>query len=202
MIAYLEGKVHAVRVAEVTSVVVLVAGVGYACSMPKSAPTQLQVGDTVSLHTSQVVREDSLKLYAFESEDERDLFEQLINVSGIGPRIALAMLGAHGYNNLVSAIEQSDVKLLSSTPGLGAKGASKIILELNGKLIAPETPANQVDSNREVTEKLVSAITSLGYKTGQANQVAKSVTEQLSSENRQLTDQDLPELLRQALQQL
>ena len=93
-----------------------------------------RVGQAVILHTSLQVREDSISLYGFATEDEKRTFETLLNISGIGPRLALAMLGRFSPMSLSQAVEAGDTRALSTVPGVGRRTASRIVLELKGKL--------------------------------------------------------------------
>ena len=110
------------------------------------------VGDTVRLHTSLQVREDSLTLFGFLSADERQTFETLIGISRIGPRLALAMLTRFEPADLAAAVEAADTKALASVPGIGARTASRIVLELKGKLELDfaETPATSAEDRKSV----------------------------------------------------
>ncbi len=131
MIGYLTGKVHTVTEKEM---IVLVGGVGYKLLAPLPVLLAYPEGKEVSLYIHTHVREDQLSLYGFEQDIELELFERLINVSGIGPKSALAMLSVHSPASVAEAVERGDAAVLSHTPGIGKKTAEKIILELKGKL--------------------------------------------------------------------
>jgi holliday junction DNA helicase RuvA len=131
MIGYLTGRVHA---ATEKDMVILVGGVGYRVLAPLPALLAHAPGVEVSLHIHTHVREDQLSLYGFQKATELELFERLINVSGIGPKSALAMLSVHSPASIAEAVEQGDAAILSHTPGIGKKTAEKIIIELKGKL--------------------------------------------------------------------
>ena len=139
---------------------VSVGGVTFRVSMPDSSVgTLASVGEPLSLHTSLQVREDSLTLYGFLTEDERQVFETLLNISGIGPRLALAMLARFSPQSLVETVEEGDTKALSTVPGIGGRTASRIVLELKGKLDLDFAGGggSAPDSH------LVDALTALGY---------------------------------------
>ncbi len=138
------------------------------------------VGDTVRLHTSLQVREDSLTLFGFLSADERQTFETLIGISRIGPRLALAMLTRFEPADLAAAVEAADTKALASVPGIGARTASRIVLELKGKLELDfaETPATSADA------ELVDALTALGYSESEAREAAANASADLPEEER------------------
>ena len=119
-----------------------VGGVGYRLLMSTRSLAALPAeGDDVTVHTYLHVREDELTLYGFESEDERTLFEQLIGVSGIGPKVALAVLSSFAPDALRTAVAREDVGLLSSVPGVGKKTVQRLILELKDKLDIPDLAA-------------------------------------------------------------
>lgn len=131
MIGYITGQVHAASEKEM---IVLVGGVGYKILAPLPVLLAHQTGSSVSLHIHTHVREDQLSLYGFEGPNELELFERLINISGIGPKSALAMLSIHSPASVAEAVERGDAGVLSHTPGIGKKTVEKIIIELKGKL--------------------------------------------------------------------
>lgn len=140
MIASVAGRVAALGP---DSAVVEVGGVGVLVHCAPGTLAGLRVGEQGRLSTSLVVREESLTLYGFASDDERLVFEMLQTASGVGPRLALAMLAVHSPNALRVAVASADVKALTMVPGIGQKGAQRIILELKDKL---GTPAESVDA--------------------------------------------------------
>jgi Holliday junction DNA helicase RuvA len=136
MIAFLTGKVAAKTTAYA---IVEVGGVGFKMAMSTSSLAALPAeGDDVTVHTYLHVREDELALFGFESDDERVLFEQLISVSGVGPKVALSVLSALAPDTLKRAIASEDVALLSSVPGIGKKSAQRLIIELKDRLDLPD----------------------------------------------------------------
>lgn len=167
MIGYLTGTAHTVSEKEV---IVLVGGVGYKVLAPLPALLAQTPGKEVSLHIHTHVREDQLTLYGFEQHTELELFERLINVSGIGPKSALAMLSVHSPASVAEAVERGDASLLSHTPGIGKKTAEKIILELKGKL-AHLQDANKTDSFFEVRL----ALEALGYSPKEVHDVLQKL---------------------------
>ncbi|GAB4288397.1 MAG: Holliday junction branch migration protein RuvA [Coriobacteriia bacterium] len=136
MIAFVTGRVVGKSAGRC---VVDVGGVGLSIAMSTSSIAALPAeGDEVTIHTHFHVREDELSLFGFESLEEKALFEQLITVSGVGPRVALAALSAYRPETLVRAVAEEDVSLVSSVPGIGKKTAQRIILELKDRLGGPE----------------------------------------------------------------
>jgi Holliday junction DNA helicase RuvA len=175
------------------SIIINVGGIGFRVYVPASTLSQLgAVKGRVSLYTHLHVREDNISLYGFASSEELTLFKSLISVSGIGTKLALSLLSALNPEQLVMAITSGDIDLLSQTPGIGKKMASRLVVELRGKLekdwremalpLAPE----RVD--------VIAALTGLGY----------SVTEAIKAISR-LPDSEelsLEEKVKMALQQM
>jgi Holliday junction DNA helicase RuvA len=155
MFASLTGTVTAIRL---DAAIIDVGGVGFLVHTTPATLAALQVGTSATLATHLVVREDALVLYGFTEAADRDLFTTLQTVSGIGPRIGLAMLAVLDHNEIRTAIETADYATLQRVPGIGRKSAQRIVLELAGKLgpadIAAVSPAAQ-DMADEVTAALV-----------------------------------------------
>jgi Holliday junction DNA helicase RuvA len=134
MIAHLDGVVSAVAP---EGAVIDVGGVGLLVQCSPGTLAGLRPGERAKVCTSLVVREDALTLYGFGSDDERNTFELLQTASGIGPRLALAMLATFSPDGLRQAVAASDVTALTRVPGIGRKGAQRIVLELAGRLGSP-----------------------------------------------------------------
>ncbi len=128
-----------------------------------------EIGDAVSLHTHLIVREDQLALFGFASLDELALFDTLIGVSGIGPRLACAVLSRLRPDALALAISNEDVNLLATVPGIGKKTAARLIVDLRGKL--PETMAGGVlpGAANPAEEEAMAALRALGYTSAEAS---------------------------------
>lgn len=140
-------------------VIVEVSGVGYHINVPLSILSNLpEEGRDVFLHIYTHVREDTLQLYGFSSEDEKKVFVTLLGITGIGPKMALNILSGISHNDLLHAIEKEDVALLCRVPGLGKKTAHRLILELREKL-----PTVKETKDR-IFEDTLSALINLGYK--------------------------------------
>ena len=161
MIASVHGTVQAVRL---DAAVVEVGGVGMLVQATPATLAGLRVGQTATLHTSLVVREESLTLFGFADDDEREVFEVLQQVSGVGPRLALAMLAVHTPDGLRRAVATEDLAALKRVPGIGQKGAQRIVLELADRLGAPapvalaggaQVPAGPADRRDQVVDALV-----------------------------------------------
>lgn len=161
MIASLRGKVAHIGL---DSVVLDVQGVGYRVFATPETLATLRLEAGADLATSLVVREDAMTLYGFASTDERDTFETLQTVSGVGPKLALAMLAVHTPEELRRAVDGEDLKMLQRVPGVGPKSAKRLVLELTGKLGAPLSPAPAAPSGGgEVGGDVLEALIGLGW---------------------------------------
>ncbi|MDP2931522.1 MAG: Holliday junction branch migration protein RuvA [Chloroflexota bacterium] len=168
------------------SAIVNVGGIGFQVYLPTSALSLMTtVGQKVKLYTHFHLREDNATLYGFTTTEELALFETLLSVSGIGPKIALGMLSAMTVEKLTAAIATGSTDLLTEIPGIGKKTASRLILELKDKLGAGwvSTPATQFDAENA---DVVTALTSLGYSVSEASRAvaALSASSKLSLEEK------------------
>ena len=190
MIASLAGRVSAHTA---TGVVVSVGGVGLAVQTTPGTRARLRPGDEASLATSLVVREDSLTLFGFETEDERELFEVLQTASGVGPKVAQAVLTVHTPDAVRRALATEDLTALTLVPGIGRKGAQRLVLELKDKvgLAGPSHPGTPGSWRETLTD----ALTGLGWSSSQADEVVVG----LAAEHPDATDADVSALLKQAL---
>jgi Holliday junction DNA helicase RuvA len=172
MIAGLHGKLESLGG---DWAIINVGGIGFQVYMPTSTLSSLgKVGDEVHLHTQLHLREDSVAIYGFASADELRLFQTLLGVSGLGPRLALAMLSAMSLDKLTMAIATGSTDLLKVIPGVGKKTADRIILELKDKIAAGwvTTPAAQL---AEVNTDVLAALTSLGYSVAEATRAVATL---------------------------
>jgi holliday junction DNA helicase RuvA len=185
MIAFVNGIVRLIRN---DRVVLDVHGVGYEVYMSNALAQK--IGDELFLYTYQHVREDAILLFGFLKEEDYEVFMRLINVKGVGPKSAQTMLSVCSGKEMIEAIENDDIKKLKSLPGIGAKTAGQIVLDLKGKFVSLET---EESSTNPVWSQVQEALASLGYKSAQ-----------LSSVRKELENQDLEEgeMLRQALKLL
>ena len=157
-------------------------GITLRISIPGTAIDSVgRIGQTVTLYTSLQVREDSLSMYGFPTEDERRTFETLLNISGIGPRLALAMLGRFSPLSLSQAVEAGDTRALSTVPGVGRRTASRIVLELKGKL---ELDFGRSDAAAGVDSDLADALTALGYRYTEAREAIARTGSEVPEEER------------------
>jgi len=150
-------------------------GIGFQVFMPTSTYTKLgAVGKEVKLYTHLHLREDEATLYGFASTNELRLFQTLIGVSGLGPRLALAMLSAMSIEQITMAIASGNADLLTAVPGIGKKMAERLILELKDKVAAGWVSAPAAQLAEENTEVL-SALTSLGYSVNEASRAVATL---------------------------
>ncbi|MCX5148768.1 MULTISPECIES: Holliday junction branch migration protein RuvA [unclassified Streptomyces] len=202
MIAFVSGPVAALTP---TLAVIEVGGVGMAVQCTPNTIAGLRTGETARLATSLVVREDSLTLYGFADDDERQVFELLQTASGVGPRLAQAMLGVHRPDALRVAVGTGDEKALMAVPGIGKKGAQKLLLELKDKLGAPLVGAQRApvaSGPAPWTEQLSAALIGLGYASREAEEAVSAVTPQAEAALAAGGSAPVPQLLRAALQTL
>ena len=180
--------------------VVEVGGVGLAVSLTSQTTAQLNLGTPVQLFTSLVVREDSLTLFGFLDEESRSAFELVQTVSGIGPKVALAILGAHTPQSLAVAIAQEDIKAIEKVPGIGRKGAQRLILELKGKISDFGSVDHKQIHQPVWREQLISALISLGFTAKDSDSAITAVVSQYADNGIDAQNVDISELLKAALQ--
>jgi Holliday junction DNA helicase RuvA len=172
MIAFLTGVLSVKRP---EGCVIDVGGVGFEMSMPTSSIAQLPAeGDEVTVLTHMQVRDDGMSLYGFVSQEERALFEQLITVSGVGPKVALAALSGQSPAALKEAIAREDAALIATTPGIGKKTAQRVIVELKDRLDLPDlvgpTPA-AADAVQEARD----ALAGMGFSAAEVSSAIKDL---------------------------
>ncbi|ASO19729.1 Holliday junction DNA helicase RuvA [Actinoalloteichus hoggarensis] len=174
MIASVRGRVQAVAL---DHVVVDVSGIGLAVRTTPATLATLRRGDEAELMTSLVIREDSWTLYGFVDADARTLFELVQTVSGIGPRIALAMLAVLEPDQLRHAVSEGDLTALTQVPGIGRKGAERLVVELRDKVgPAGSSAAGTAGSGAsQVRPSVVDALIGLGFTGKQAEQAVDAV---------------------------
>ncbi|MFI9499670.1 Holliday junction branch migration protein RuvA [Mesorhizobium sp. B2-3-3] len=204
MIAFVSGPVAALAP---TTAVIEVGGIGMAVQCTPGTLAGLRIGTDARLATSLVVREDSLTLYGFADDDERQVFELLQNASGVGPRLAQAMLATHSPDALRTAVATGDEKALTAVSGIGKKGAQKLLLELKDRLgdpvgarIGQQGVGTPVSSSWR--DQLQAALIGLGYATREADEAVTAVTPQAEAAIAGGGQAPVPQLLRAALQTL
>jgi holliday junction DNA helicase RuvA len=183
VIASVAGQVTAIGP---DSAVIEVGGVGVLVHCTPGTLATVRVGEAARLATSLVVREESLTLYGFVSDDERVVFELLQTAGGVGPRLALAMLAVHTPNALRVAVASADIKALTMVPGIGQKGAQRIVLELKDKLGTPEEAVsaalNGAAARPAWREQVHSGLVGLGYSAKDADDAVAAVAPEADAE--------------------
>ncbi|CAB4656119.1 unannotated protein [freshwater metagenome] len=197
MIASLSGRIRAISN---DRAVVDVNGVGYSVFVTPTTSTSLNIGAEAHLFTTMVVREDSLTLFGFLDEQSRILFELVQTVSGIGPKVAMSILSVLSPADLATAIAQENVVSIERVPGIGRKGAQRLILELKGKLDDLSPAGAKVKHQPPWREDLVSALVGLGYSAKQADGAVSKVASEIAITGSDPASYELSELLRSALQ--
>ena len=203
MIAHVAGSVAAVAP---DGAVIEVGGVGLLVQCTPATLAGLRPGEHARVATSLVVREDSLTLYGFATDDERNVFELLQTASGVGPRLAQAMLAVLAPDALRRAVATEDLAALTSVPGIGRKGAQRIVLELSGRLGAPgdgDTPVRAVGpaaAAPQWQDQVRKGLVSLGWASREADQAIAMVEPDLTGD--EPADVDVAVALRAALRVL
>lgn len=188
VIAHIEGRLHAT---EKRAVIIRVGGLGLRVHVPDTFLARCgPVGSTILLHTYLHVREDELTLYGCATKDELQLFEQLLGVSGIGPKVALSLLSTLSADRIRQAIATEQVSALSSVPGIGTKTAQKIILDLKDKVTALVDLSLPPPAIVEADAEVIAALTTLGYSVIEAQSALQHVSPSV---------EDIEERLRAAL---
>jgi holliday junction DNA helicase RuvA len=191
MIGSLRGRIASKSPPQLT---VEVGGLGYELEAPLSTFFHLPpVGEEVRLLTHLVVREDAHVLYAFGTEEERRLFRSLIRVSGVGPKIALALLSGISVTAFAECVQQGDISALTRVPGVGRKTAERLIVEMRDRLAAPARPAGATGASGGSTaeSEAYGALVALGYRPAEAARLLKTAAPGTHSTE---------ELIRRALQ--
>jgi Holliday junction DNA helicase RuvA len=172
MIASVRGEVLDIAL---DHVVIEAAGVGYKVMAAPSTLATLRRGSEARLITAMIVREDSMTLYGFSDADARDLFLTLLGVSGVGPKIALATLAVYDAPSLRRALADGDVTALTRVPGIGKRGAERMVLELRDKIGPVTSTGAPVLSGHSVRGPVVEALVGLGFAVKQAEEATDKV---------------------------
>ncbi len=204
MISHLHGTVSGVAP---DGAVIEVGGVGLSIQCTPGTLATLRPGEPARVATCLVVREDSLTLYGFVSDDERNVFELVQTATGVGPRLALAMLAVHSPDALRRAVSTGDLDALTLVPGIGKKGAQRIVLELRDRLGTPgDVPA---DASRPLSatmpswrEQAQSGLVNLGWPARDAEQAITAVAADLAGDGVAPETADVATVLRAAMKKL
>ncbi|HZC27506.1 MAG TPA: Holliday junction branch migration protein RuvA [Actinopolymorphaceae bacterium] len=207
MIAFVRGRVASVGL---DAAVVDVGGIGIKVRATPGTLAGLRAGTTATLPTSLVVREESLTLYGFADDDERTVFELLQTASGVGPRLAQAMLAVHRPDDLRRAVATEDLAALTRVPGVGKKGAQRIVLELRDRLGAPTGSPGAAGSPMSRNgadaapwrDQVRAALLGLGWSTREADAAVDAVTPMADEQSEAGQAPEVAGLLRAALRTL
>jgi holliday junction DNA helicase RuvA len=199
LISFLRGTVAHVGL---STAVIDLNGAGMSVNATPQTLSRLRVGEQGQLFTSLIVREDSLTLFGFASDDEREVFDVLLSVSGVGPRLALAVLAVHDPEAIRVAAHTGDSKTFTKVPGIGPKVAGRIVLELAGKLVPQGTaaaPGAATPAEAAWKPQVVAAMTSLGWSEKDAS---TSIDKALAEDPEVSFRGNVPEILRTTLRWL
>lgn len=171
MIATLRGEITQI---EDNALILEVGGVGLRVFVPAPLRGRLKAGEAAFLYTHLVVREDALTLYGFESQADRDLFNLLLGVDGVGPKSALSVLSTLTFDSVQRAVFSEEADLLGRVPGVGKKTAQKIVLYLHDRL-KPLSGLEKVAALSDVDSEVLAALTTLGYSVVEAQTAIQSI---------------------------
>jgi Holliday junction DNA helicase RuvA len=198
MISLINGTVRSISL---DKAIVEVGGVGLSLSITQKTSSQLNLGVAAQFFTTLVVREDSLTLFGFLEDGERVLFELVQTVSGIGPKVALSIVSALSPSQLAIAVAQEDISAIEKVPGIGRKGAQRLILELKGKLSDFGTSTKSTHHQPAWREQLTSALVSLGFNAKDSDLAISQVVSRLAEDGIDAQTLELSDLLKRALSQ-
>ncbi|HUR74849.1 MAG TPA: Holliday junction branch migration protein RuvA [Sporichthya sp.] len=204
MISFVAGRVAALGP---DAAVVEVGGIGLSLSCTPNTLAGLRIGERTQLAAALIVREDSLTLFGFADEDERIVFEQLMSVTGVGPRLAQAMLAVHDPDELRRAVTTDDLNALVKVPGIGRKGAQRIVLELKDRLGPPRGAGASVPAQVRSVEsgwrdQVHGALLNLGWSAREAEQALEVVQTEADLTGLDTAEAQVSVLLRMALKTL
>ena len=170
MIGFLSGKIIS---SKPTKILLDVHGVGYLVNISINTFEQITGQDSVSLYIYTSVKEDSISLYGFFSESEKEMFELLISITGIGPRLAVSILSGIRVDELKHAIQSANVSRIVAVPGIGRKTAERLVLELKSKVDQVKTEEKEIAFN--IKNEAVAALTTLGYNSKMAEKIVRDI---------------------------
>lgn len=187
MIDWLRGKIIEI---EPTHLILDVQGVGYGIEIPVSTYEKISEKEDISLFIETIIKENEIKLYGFESKKDKEFFKNIITVSGIGPRTAIAMLSTYSVDELITIISDQNIKALTRVPGIGKKTAERILFELREKFEQKEQFQEVSRSisrefkvqNSDVVEETILALAALGYKQSDAEKAVYSIFSKMDAQ--------------------
>lgn len=179
MIGQIKGKIADISLSRAT---LEVGGIGYIVNAIPTHLEKIHIGSEAKFYTHMAVRENDISLYGFETDEELKMFEALLNVSGIGPKSALAILGVAGLGTLEDAIVSGNTAILTKIAGVGKKTADKIVLELSGKIASSKELSGSMKDDLDVFE----ALKALGYRDHQITEVLKEMPKEAEGANEKI----------------
>ena len=188
MIATLRGEIIQI---EENALIIEVGGIGLRVFVPAPVRGRMKIGEAVLLYTHLVVREDALTLYGFETQADRDLFNMLLGVDGVGPKVSLSVLSTLTLDTVQRAVFTEESEILSRVPGVGKKTAQKIVLYLHDRL-RPADALTRIAALSDKDSEVLAALTALGYSVVEAQTAIQSLSKDVP--------EDVEERLRTALQ--
>ncbi len=177
MYAYLRGTVTE-KIINNNKVIVELNGIGYSIETTLKTLNQIKNGEAITMHTTIIANDSGIRLIGFNHKIEKEMFELLVSVSGIGPKAALSILNTFAVDELMTAILQDQTKLIASAPGVGAKGAAKIILDLKTKLKKITISTITANNGYECAPDIEGVLTSLGFDAIEINRILNSAKSQ------------------------
>jgi holliday junction DNA helicase RuvA len=198
MIASLSGQIRNIAV---DSCVVEVSGIGIKVLITPATSREISLGSAATFFTSLIVREDSLTLFGFLNETERVTFELLQTVAGIGPKVAMGIVATLAPEELTRAIAAEDLATLERIPGIGKKGAQRLVLELKGKISFSHSAIHEMPSSSPWRNSLQGALSTLGYSPKEADSAVSVLASALAKEGVAPENMELGDLLKRVLTQ-
>ena len=199
MIAYLSGNLIS---KSFEYIILEISGIGYKVEIPLTTFYDLpELGTKISLHIFTLVREDSIRLFGFNTNQERRLFELFLAISRVGPKLALNILSGMEFEALVNAINHQEISTLSSIPGVGKKTAERILFEIKGKadfIISDRSDqkASGISDREDSVEEIASILSNLGYKKSDSEKAVRRTMSKFSSSS------DIQQLIKESLKLL
>lgn len=179
MFGYLEGKILDIKP---TRVILAVGGIGFVVNSTINCIQKLKTGENARFWTHTAVRENSIDLYGFDEEEDLRVFELLLTVSGIGPKSALLILGVAGLKAIEEAVGSGNASLLTKVSGVGKKTAERIVVELNGKLVARNENRLMASNDADVYD----ALHSLGYREKEIRETIRNIPNDILGANERI----------------
>lgn len=177
MISIIKGTVQSCSEKEI---IIMTGGIGFDVNVPSSVVNSALPGNSICLFVNLIVREDSLTLYGFNTSEERDIFQMLLGVNGVGPRAALSITDSLNIETIRNAVLNEHIETFSRVPGIGKKTAQKILIHLQGKFEGE--PTYKTSSSMDTDSMVVEALTNLGYSVVEAQAAIQSISSEIEDD--------------------